>query len=308
MPIDYLSLDERALKEELHAFYDKEIADQSKKDIFLALAISSIAGGKAIMKIHERDDFKIFAKSGKEVSGEDAFKKISSNYTTEADKASHNAIVQILGENYHGIPIIFEEANWTHAQHGTYISVDEMDGTGRFIKRKPGFTVLTQHVENGNPIVSANFDPVANALFVAIKNKGSYVNAARVQPDRIVNLDAAHVIINGRDKEKPENADYYAFMKNSFGDRLSAGMATGSRIMGVLNGKYDLVVNGGSEELHVWDLAMILNLTEAGGIATRIDGSPIDFMKPGITEDLVCSITPALHSEVLSFLKTYKFK
>lgn len=308
MPIDYLSLDERALKEELHAFYDKEIADQSKKDIFLALAISSIAGGKAIMKIHERDDFKIFAKSGKEVSSEDVFKKISSGYTTEADQASHNAIVQILGENYCGIPIIFEEANWTHAQHGTYISVDEMDGTGRFIKRQPGFTVLTQYVENGNPIVSANFDPVANVLFAAVKNSGSYVNATRVRLDRIVNLNGASVIINGRDKEKPENADYYAFMKNAFGDRLSAGLATGSRIMGILNGKYDLTVNGGSEELHIWDLAMIPNLTEAGGIATRIDGSPIDFMKPGITENLLCAANPVLHNEALAFLKTYQFK
>lgn len=308
MPIDYLSLDERALKEELNAFYDREIADQPKKDIFLALAISSIAGGKSIMQIHERDDFKIFAKSGKEVSGEEAFKKISSGYTTEADKASHNAIVQILGETYRGIPIIFEEVNWTHAQHGTYISVDEMDGTGRFIKRKPGFTVLAQYVEEGTPSVCANFDPVANELFTAVKNKGSFVNTTRVQLDRIVSLDSARLIINGRDKEKPENADYYAFMAKSFKERLSAGLATGSRMMGVLNGKYDLVVNGGSEELHIWDLAMILNLAEAGGVTTRIDGSPIDFMKPGITEDLVCSINPALHSEALAFLKTYQFK
>lgn len=306
--IDYLKADEVELKRRLAGLYDSNISDVARRGMFFALARAAIAGGKAIMAVHERGDFMTFTKDGATVSDDKARKEISKGFKTEADDASHAAIAGILGEKDHyGIPIIYEEkSDWSRSgiRKGTYISVDEMDGTGRFIKRKPGFMVLTQQVENGQPLVSVNFDPANNSLFWAVAGNGSFIDGERVAlaPRQSVALDIARVIVCGRDKERPENANYWKFMLGRFGDRLTAGLATGSRIAGILKGEFDVFVNKGSEELQIWDLGMVLNLREAGGIATRKDGSELDFTQPGITGDIVCSINPGLHKQVLNLL------
>ena len=209
------------------------------QEIQLALRNAVLAGGRAIMGVHDSGDFKVFTKEGTEVSSDEARKQISTRYKTEADEASHEAIVQVVGERtYKGIPLIFEETDWDKATQGTYISFDEMDGTGRFIKRKPGFMVLGQYVENGIPVVSVNYDPVNDKVFYAIKNEGSFIDELQVHLCQTADLQNARVIVNGRDKERPENADYWKFMQQHFGDRLSAGLATGSRMAAMLEGKF----------------------------------------------------------------------
>lgn len=60
--------------------------------------------------------------------------------------------------------------------------------------------------------------------------------------------------------------------------------------------------SAGLEKLHVWDLSMVLNLIEAGGVATRKDGSEIDFTKPGEIGDLICSSNSELHRQVLEIV------
>jgi fructose-1,6-bisphosphatase/inositol monophosphatase family enzyme len=278
-----------------------------KKVVLDGISRAAVAGGNAIMRIQEKPAFKILTKEGKEIS-KDETEKLRGQYKTEADDASHEAIAGILGErSYQGIPMVFEEADRTHAHQATYISVDELDGTGRFVKRKPGFMVLIQYVERGVPTLSANFDPMQDRLFYAIQGHGSFVNENLIgELNKSVTLDDARVIINGRDAEKAENAAYYTFMTARFPGRLSAGLASGSRIAALLEGQYDLVVNAGSEELRVWDLGMILNLTEAGGFVSRKDGSPLDFSQSGPIGDLVCSINKDLHEKAIALLKTYR--
>ena len=74
----------------------------------------------------------------------------------------------------------------------------------------------------------------------------------------------------------------------------------------MMEGKYDAFVNNGSEQLHIWDLGMVLNILEAGGIATRKDGSPLDFQKPGVIDDFICSANPRLHEQLVQVVNQYK--
>ncbi|MDP2750682.1 MAG: inositol monophosphatase family protein [Nanoarchaeota archaeon] len=280
---------------------------ENHQEIYLALRNAVIAGGKAIMDVHDRDDFRIFTKQGVEVQDQTARKEISTNYTTEADLASHRAIAQIVGEECHkGIPLIFEETYNGQATRCTYISFDEMDGTEKFIKREPGFMVLSQYIENGIPVVSVNYDPINDKLFYAIKGEGSFINDSKIKLSLTASIRNARVIVSARDKEKPENADYWKFMQSNFGERLFSGLATGSRMAAVLSGDYDCFVNNTSESLHVWDIGMTLNISEAGGLVSRKDGSPIEFQKPGFIDGLVCSANVALHEEMIQLLMQHK--
>jgi fructose-1,6-bisphosphatase/inositol monophosphatase family enzyme len=259
------------------------------------------------MAVYDRDDFKVFTKEGNKVDSEEAKTEISTKYKTEADDASHKAIAQVMGEReYKNIPLIFEEADWKQTTQRTYISFDEMDGTGRFIKRKPGFMVLSQYVEDGIPFISVNYDPKNDRLFYAIKGEGSFINNSQVNFSQAKDIQNARIIVNGRDKERTENANYWKFMHNQFGERLSAGLATGSRMAAILEDKYDVFVNNGSEQLHMWDLGMVLNIIEAGGVVTRKDGSPIGFQKPGVIDDIICSANPKLHEQIVRVVSQYK--
>lgn len=275
-------------------------------EIYSVLEIAVTNGGTAIKEIYDKDDFKVFTKKGTQVKNEDAIHEISTNLKTEADEASHKAIANIVGErSYCGIPLIYEETDWDDVIQGTYISFDEMDGTGRFIKRQPGFMVLAQYVENGIPVIGMNFDPLTNELFSAKKDCGSYLQEKKLQLPTNMSLDSAKLIVPGRIKERIENKQYWDFLKNAFEGRVSAGLGTGSRMSGILQGKYDAFVNAGSEQLHIWDLGMVLNILEAGGKVTRKDGSLIDYAQPGIIDDVVCSANEKLHYELLDFIEKY---
>ena len=280
---------------------------EKNRIVLRELKSAVLAGGNAVKRVYERDDFKVFTKGGVLVDGEKAKKEISTKYKTEADDASHLAIVKIMGERSHsGIPLMFEEGDWRQVVEGSYISFDELDGTGRFIKRKPGFMVLSQFVDEGKPVASANFDPVGGILFHSLSGEGSFMGEKRIILPSDMDIKSARVIVNGRDKERPENSKYWEFMSAAFGERLDAGLATGSRMAAILTGRYDAVVNFGSEELHIWDLGMALNLLEAGGAISRKDGSPIDFQRPGVIGDLVCCSNPKLHEQIIALLSSFK--
>lgn len=279
---------------------------KNRKMISRTLKDAVRAGGKAIRKIHNRDDFKIFTKQGLLVSDELVKKWLPTQYKTEADDSSHRAIVAIVGDKtYHGIPLLFEESNQNLIVEGTYISFDELDGTAEFIRREPGFMVLSQYVEDGNPVVSANFDPISERLFHASSNEGSFVDGNRITLHDASDINDARIIVNGRDKKRAESKIYWEFMHDRFGERLAAGLATGSRMAAILDKQYNVFVNFGSERLHIWDMGMVLNILEAGGAVSRKDGSSINFKKPGIIEDIVCSSNPKLHEQILKFIDSF---
>lgn len=118
-----------------------------------------------ILKIYETGDFSVEAKS-------------DDSPLTKADKASHNAIVNVL-ENT-GIPILseegrdipFEERNqWEY-----FWMIDPLDGTKEFIKRNGEFTVNIALIHSGAPILGVVQVPVQNKLYSAVLSEGAFID------------------------------------------------------------------------------------------------------------------------------------
>ncbi len=96
---------------------------------------------------------------------------------TEADKASHETIVEFLKDT--GIPVLSEEgkdiefderSKWEY-----YWLVDPLDGTKEFIKKNGEFTVNIALMKNGVPLSGVIFQPTAGKAFAGIAGDGLYM-------------------------------------------------------------------------------------------------------------------------------------
>jgi 3'(2'), 5'-bisphosphate nucleotidase len=129
----------------------------------LEIAIkASVEAGKKIMEIYSLPDFGIEEKA-------------DLSPLTLADKAAHDIIVQLLGNQ---LPILSEEGKnieWeTRKNWNKFWLVDPLDGTKEFIKRNGEFTVNIALIEKGKPLLGVVFVPVKNELYYA-SQEGSFL-------------------------------------------------------------------------------------------------------------------------------------
>ncbi|WP_046078574.1 3'(2'),5'-bisphosphate nucleotidase CysQ [Halomonas sp. HG01] len=100
------------------------------------------AAGREVMAVYRRD-FEVATK------GDDS-------PLTEADMASHHALVALLEAATPGVPILSEESGGipfaTRRAWGRYWLIDPLDGTKEFIKKNGEFTLNVALIEDGVPV------------------------------------------------------------------------------------------------------------------------------------------------------------
>mgnify|MGYP001560658682 FL=1 len=115
---------------------------------------AALAGGRAIMKVYNSADFGVEMKA-------------DNSPLTLADKAAHNAIVDILANT--NLPILSEEGNEIsyedRSKWDLFWMIDPLDGTKEFIKRNGEFTVNIALIQNNKPIYGVVYTPVLDKLF-----------------------------------------------------------------------------------------------------------------------------------------------
>jgi len=137
--------------------------EQEKIKELTQLALeTAIEAGKKILEIYSID-ISVFIKS-------------DGSPLTEADKASHDTIVNKLAStnfpvlSEEGMDIHFEERNkWEH-----YWLVDPLDGTKEFIRRNGEFAVNIALMEKNIPVSGIIFQPVTGIAFAGIAGDGLY--------------------------------------------------------------------------------------------------------------------------------------
>lgn len=72
--------------------------------------------------------------------------------------------------------------------------VDPIDGTSSFLNDAPDWTVVAALIENGQPILSAVYNPVHAQLFLAQKGQGAQLNDKPIQTSATVDLNKARII------------------------------------------------------------------------------------------------------------------
>jgi len=152
-------------------------------DIDAVLDIA-LEAGKAILHVYE--DFEI-----------EVQEKADHSPLTEADLASHRAIVAGLEQLTPDVPIISEEGGIADAEtRGTWSMmwiVDPLDGTKEFIKRNGEFTVNIALVLDGEPVLGVVHAPVLGDSWMGQRGKGAwYVDHRESGPDRVPMKMTAH--------------------------------------------------------------------------------------------------------------------
>lgn len=95
--------------------------------------------------------------------------KVDDSPLTNADKRSHQTIIDGLRKAYVEIPVLSEEGreipyaerkDWT-----MFFLVDPLDGTKEFIKKNSEFTVNIALIENGYPVMGVIYAPVLDVFY-----------------------------------------------------------------------------------------------------------------------------------------------
>lgn len=97
---------------------------------------------------------------------------------TQADMASHRALVALLGRLTPHIPILSEESEaipfGTRRQWSSYWLIDPLDGTKEFIKKNGEFTLNVALIENGVPIFGVVHAPVLGTTWWGDADSGAF--------------------------------------------------------------------------------------------------------------------------------------
>lgn len=231
-------------------------------------AIARIAGNEA-MEIYATD-FAVHDKDDK-------------SPVTEADERVEAVILQRLAALTPDIPIISEEA--AAAGHipdvdSRFWLVDPLDGTKEFIKRNGEFTINIALIEQGRPVLGVVYAPALDRLFRGAEGIGAFLEQGGVcRPITCRAVPAAGLTVVGSRSHGDAEAMNSFLAGRTVVEQKSAGSSL--KFCLVAAGEADLYPRLG--RTMEWDTAAgHAVLLAAGGSVNTLDGSALQYGKPGL--------------------------
>ena len=194
---------------------------------------------------------------------------------TDADRAAEEAVLQKLRELAPGVAVLAEESGESGSGDARFI-VDPLDGTTNYAHGVPLFCCTVAAQAGGEIVAGATIDPMRGETFHAARGGGAWLGGRKLQVSATTELLQSLLCTGFPYGQGPALEEMLA----SFG-RFTA-LSRGVRRLGsaaldlayVAAGRLDGFWERG---LHAWDVAAgQLLVEEAGGMATRFDGSPLD--------------------------------
>ena len=200
--------------------------------------------------------------------------KKKAGYYTEADIASERFLKDHLKALFNA-DFIAEESGASGTQNNGYRWViDPLDGTTNFAHRIPYFCISVALTHHDEPIMAAVYNPLEDESFFAEKGKGAFLNGKKVTvsrprsfSDAIIGFGLAYDARYRPDTVgRAQNIAKKARAVRHFG-------AVALDLANVASGRLDGVI---FSHLYWWDVAAgLLLVTEAGGMVSQYDGSPL---------------------------------
>jgi myo-inositol-1(or 4)-monophosphatase len=183
--------------------------------------------------------------------------------------------VALLRARFPAHDIVTEETHLAQTGSRYVWFVDPLDGTTNYAHGYPFFCCSVALTCDGQPIAGAVYDCIKEELFTAERGGGAHLNGRRLDLTGALRLFNKFMGV-----ARAIRRDGAAALDLSY---VAAGRADGFW----------------EERLHPWDvMAGGLLITEAGGVISRFDGSPI-----ALTADQVVAANPALHALMLDVLR-----
>jgi 3'(2'), 5'-bisphosphate nucleotidase len=198
---------------------------------------------------------------------------------TEADMASHHAIVDGLKELTPDIPVLSEEsASLPYAKRSSwqrYWLVDPLDGTKEFIKRNGEFTVNIALVDEGVAVLSVVHVPVTGVSYTACRGMGAFKQAPGKEPwpIKVRKLGTGPVAVVGSRSHRGDSLNRFL---EKLGEHEMVSMGSSLKLCLVAEGAADIYPRLGPTS--EWDTAAAQCVVEqAGGIVTDTEMKPLRY-------------------------------
>jgi len=212
-------------------------------------------------------------------SGFSISKKAENDLVTEVDLECEHMCRGVLAERFPDHDILAEElgahSSSSHASRWRWV-FDPLDGTTNYAHGLPVFCSSLGLEIDGRTEVGAIYDPTRRELFTAEREKGAYLNGARLSVSDTDGLRDA-LLVTGFPYDLQRHAGDLVALFGAFLGRAQAVRRLGSAALDlcyVASGRFE-----GFWEQHLkpWDVcAGALIVEEAGGRITGTDGSPFD--------------------------------
>jgi myo-inositol-1(or 4)-monophosphatase len=193
---------------------------------------------------------------------------------TEADRASEKLIVERLRALWPQHGIVGEEGARSNPGADAIWYVDPLDGTTNFAHGFPVFCVSIALVRKDEQLeAGVLYDPTRDEMFSAERGQGATLNGKPIRVSKTAKLAESLLSTGFPSHKRHQNPNihfYHQITLRSHGVRRAGSAALD--LANVACGRYD----GFWEfNLNPWDTAAgVLLVQEAGGRATRFDGSP----------------------------------
>jgi 3'(2'), 5'-bisphosphate nucleotidase len=203
---------------------------------------------------------------------------------TQADKLSHNIIVNGLKKLFPLIPVLSEEGNLDEIAQlvasPTFWLVDPIDGTQEFVNRNGEFCIAIGLIENNKPVFGFVSAPTLNTVYYGGLGFGSFKKVGHSEPVSIhvKNLNP-HIVAVSRSHPSEETLQ---FLEELVPDAEQKPLGSMLKQMELAEGKVDIYASI-DQPLKLWDTAAGNAIIEgAGGYMTRTDGAPLDYNNPNL--------------------------
>ncbi|MEQ1789747.1 MAG: inositol monophosphatase family protein [Rickettsiales bacterium] len=208
-------------------------------------------------------------------------RKSASNFVTKSDIRTEKLLQKELSIARPAFGFLMEEGGEVKGKDPSHRwIIDPLDGTSNFIHAIPYFCIslgLERIFPNGESEIIAGviFDPSHNELFTAEKGKGAQVNNRKLAVSTRENFEETMLVAGS-----PREANNLCGKAAKTGAIVRYFGASALDLAYLAAGRIDACWYN---SIQPWDIAAgMLMVQEAGGVFTKLDGTPANIYSPAI--------------------------
>lgn len=198
--------------------------------------------------------------------------KSDGSLCTEADIAAQSALSKKL-QAILNVPVLGEEmtateqrALWKAGRDGLWC-IDPIDGTSNFVRGLPYFAVSVALLREGKSVLGVVYDPVANEMFSAERERGAFLNGEKLLGREAV-IPMAQALASVDLKRLKKKLVTQLATEPPYCSQRNFGASALDWCYSAV-GRYDMYLHGGQK---LWDYAAgALIFQESGGHACCIE-------------------------------------
>jgi myo-inositol-1(or 4)-monophosphatase len=217
---------------------------------------------------------------------------------TRNEEASLGDLRPALTAARPGAGWVDDDQETTALPPGEWWTVDAVEGNVNHVHGMTEWCVTATLLRDGVPVLTAVHQPIGDLTYTAVRGGGAHLDGAPLHTSPKTELDAA-IVTTGQ--AEAGQSDTY----RRIGGSITAMLGRALMVRASVPSTFPMLLVAAGQNDVFWQYepvlpgiaAGILLVTEAGGVASRIDGTP---WAPGSPDVLVS--TPALHPAAVDAL------